>query len=292
MFVSGGFRNEDDESAIFQYSITNNTWRTLPKCPASQQGLATLNGEIISIGGKLPQGAINTVYTFRNGEWMEILPPMLTARYLLSAVSHNNEFIVAAGGLIGTRRDGQAFGVENVEVYIKERQWYATTRLPTPQVTLSACVVNDVCYLLGGVGTEIAMSQTALYISLPSLIDKAAAARGNSTDEKWNMLSTKHPLHFASVVELDGKLFTMGGSHDAVMRCGTRFISTYDSASDTWMEFEDAQLPVPLYRPGVVKLADNKVMVIGGQPKMQEFSNEVYIGSWELLPDYVTTQLC
>lgn len=91
-------------------------------------------------------------------------------------------------------------------------------------------------------------------------------------------------------MELDGKLVNMGGSLDEALRCGTSFISTYDFTTNVWVECKGAELPVPLYRPGVVKLADNKVMVIGGQPKMQQFSNEVYIGSCELTTDY-TTQL-
>ena len=32
-----------------------------------------------------------------------------------------------------------------------------------------------------------------------------------------------------------------------------------------------------------VKLPGNKVMIIGGQPEMQQFSNKVYIGSYEYL---------
>jgi hypothetical protein len=31
-------------------------WRTLPKCPATQQGLTTLNGELISVGGVNSRG--------------------------------------------------------------------------------------------------------------------------------------------------------------------------------------------------------------------------------------------
>lgn len=74
-------------------------------------------------------------------------------------------------------------------------------------------------------------------------------------------------------------LTAMGGTYDGRLRLGSKFISMYDFATDTWVECKGAELPVHLYRTGVVKLADNKVMVIGGQPKMQQFSNEVYIGS-------------
>ena len=97
----------------------------------------------------------------------------------------------------------------------------------------------------------------------------------------WKKLTGHHPLIYTTLAEIDGTLTAMGGSYEQILRCGTRFISTYDFTTDTWMECEGAQLPVPLYRPGVVKLDDNRLMVIGGQPKMQQFSNQVYIGTYK-----------
>lgn len=296
VFVGGGFRIKDTSSAIFQYSINNNRWTTIPQCPSFHQSLATLNGELISVGGMVSEGVTNIVYTFRDGEWEEVLPPMPTSRCLLSTVSHNNELMVAAGGRTGTSRNGKALRTQAVEIYIRDRQWYVTKQLPIPISALSTCVIGDVCYMLGGVGKKIEDSRTTLCISLPTLIEEAVPASGSSftpeTKEEWELLTTKHPLLYSSLVELDGKLVAMGGSHEEVLRHGTRFISSYDFAADMWVECKGAQLPVPLYRPGVVKLADNKVMVIGGQPKMQQFSNEVYIGSYELKTHHCTTQLC
>ena len=122
VFVGGGFHNRFDNSAIFQYSISENTWTTLPQCPASHQGLTTLNGELVSVGGTHSQRVINIVYTFRDGEWKQVLPPMPTPRYLLSTVSHKNEMIVAVGGATGTARDGRASISQVVEIYIRDRQ--------------------------------------------------------------------------------------------------------------------------------------------------------------------------
>ena len=97
-------------------------------------------------------------------------------------------------------------------------------------------------------------------------------------ESKVEWRTTEYPLYFSSIVELEGKLIAMGGSYDAVLRHGTKFISSYDFAADMWVECQGAQLPVPLYRPGVVKLAGSKVMIIGGQSEMKQFSKQVYIG--------------
>lgn len=283
VFVGGGFR-KDAKSDIFQYSIHNDIWRSLPDCPwkgalLSQQGLALWNGELISIGGKLTQEAINTVYTFKNGKWVKILPRMPTARYLLSTTSHH-DCIVAAGGVTGIARDGQALYTQDVEIFIKDRQWYVTKMLPAPMAALSTCIVGETIYMLGGTGAIIDCRKT-FYVSLQSLIDTAllfsSAARHYS--KEWNVLTANLPLVCSTAVEIDRVVIAMGGSREEVLRCGTIYISTLNATSNLWAECEGSQLPVPLYRPGVVKLADNKVMVIGGQPKMQHFSNEVYIGT-------------
>ena len=250
----------------------------------------------LSVGGITVHGKTNIVYTFRDGEWLEVLPPMPTPRYLLSTVSYNNKLIVAAGGRTGTARDGRALRTEAVEIYIRDQQWYTTKQLPIPISALSMCILGDMLYILGGVGSKIQDSRIALYATLPTLIEEAAPASGSSitseTKEEWSILTAEHRLLYSSIVELDRKLVAMGGSHEVVLRRGTTFISSYDFAADMWVECQGAQLPVPLYRPGVVKLAGNKVMIIGGQPEMQQFSNEVYIGSYKLEENYITTQLC
>ena len=65
-----------------------------------------------------------------------------------------------------------------------------------------------------------------------------------------------------------------------MLRHGISFISSYDFAGDL-VECQGAQLPVPLYRPGVVKLPGNKVMIIGGQSEMQQLILKVGL-YWKL----------
>ena len=72
----------------------------------------------------------------------------------------------------------------------------------------------------------------------------------------------------------------MGGSVDHQRCLGTWYISTYDFATDTWVECKGDELPLAVYRPGLVNLGNNQVMLIGGQPKSQRFSTVVFIGSY------------
>ena len=282
VFLGGGLSNRFETSAIFQYHIIDNRWTTLCQCPVLHQGLASLNDELISVGGKSSHGATNIVYTFRDNQWKEVLPPMPTPRYSLSTMSHN-DLIVAAGGSTGTARDGESLRTQAVEIYTRDRQWYITKPIPIPLVLASICMINDTCYILEGTGGP-KRCLTLVQVSLSSLIEEAIPATRLSVAPERNVewTTTAYPLYLSSIVKLEGKLIAMGGSYDALLRRGTKFISSYDFAADMWVECQGAQLPVPLYRPGLVKLPGNKVMIIGGQPEMKQFSNEVYIGTYEL----------
>ena len=95
-----------------------------------------------------------------------------------------------------------------------------------------------------------------LQISIWAVIEEAVPSSWSSFTQDTNEKLNSRKI---IMVELDRKLVTTGGSCDAVVRRGTKFISIYDIATDMWLECQGAQLPVPLYRPGVVKLAGNKL---------------------------------
>ena len=66
------------------------------------------------------------------------------------------------------------------------------------------------------------------------------------------------------------------------LKSGTKIISVYDFQSNSWVECKGAELPPAIYNTGVVKLADDEVMVVGGGYKDQTFSAKVYIGKFSL----------
>ena len=263
--------NNAMENGLFQFDLNERTWSSLPPCPTSQHGLTTLNNELIAIGGKVGIQITNFNHTLKDSKWIKEVYPMPTPRCLLSAVSHDNRLIIAAGGIALVNRTGKTISSDAVEVYIKEKKtWFRATPLLFPVSAFSMCIASEVCYILGGTAREDKIN-TTLYTTVSSLLENAASA-------SWKQLKEQHPLCLASPVELDGRLVAMGGSSDPIQRCGTRFISRYDFATDTWEVCKNARLPVPLYRAGVVKLDSNQVMIVGGQPKSQQFSAAVYIG--------------
>ena len=282
IYVGGGLRRGYD--AIMKYRISQDTWTTLPNCPTYEHGLATLNGELVAIGGTVLSKATNRVYTFRDGRWLEDLPPMPTPRCNLSTVSHQDRFIIAAGGTQYVSPTGKRIRTSRVEVYVKEKnQWYSTRSLPFPMAVFSTCIVNDVFYTVGGVG-EHEQSRTTLYASLSSLLRNTSVEHSTPAPQiTWKQLSSQHPLFCASPAAIDGRLIAFGGYSTVELHCADTLVSTYDFFSHRWVKLADAQLPVPLYRPGVITLDNDKLMIIGGQPKSQQFSPSVFIGSFTWL---------
>ena len=265
-----------------EYRISQDTWTNLPHCPTTCHSLTTLNDKLVVIGGKISSQATNVVYTFRarDGRWLKDLPPMPTARYSLSTVSHQDRYIIAAGGTTSASMNGEN-RTRIVEVYVKDdNQWYSTKRLPFPMAALSfsICVVNDICYAMGG--------KSCIYASLPSrLCDDAVPPDSIPPQITWKTLEDQHPLMCTSPASVDGRLVAFGGYANVRVHYGTRLVSTYNFSKHRWLELADAQLPVPLYRPGVIPLDNDKLMIIGGQPKTQQltFSTSVFIGSYRWL---------
>ena len=283
MYVGHRLRKREEETTVFKYSLTHDTWSSLPDSPSHQHGLAALDDELVLIGGLTSGKASNKVYTFRDDKWQQVLPSMPTSRYLLSAASYN-KLIIAAGGTISVNAKGEVTCTDKVEIYRKYDRWYSTKRLPFTLTQFTIQMVGDKCYTIGGVTNGYSNSSTALYATVSSLLENAVRADSRHSTPQikstWEKLQNEHPLTFPSLVELDGRLVVMGGSVDQLQRHGSKFISTYDFATDTWVECKGAELPLTLYRPGLVNLGNNKVMLIGGQPRSQQFSKIAYIGCY------------
>ena len=93
------------------------------------------------IGGHLHGVATNTVYTFRDGTWKQIIPPIPTPRYLLSTTSHEDRIIIAAGGITHVTPKGEVSGTDVVEIY-KLGQWFTTKRLQFLLHSLSSTIME------------------------------------------------------------------------------------------------------------------------------------------------------
>ena len=117
----------------------------LPSCPYLFSGLAIIDSELTSVGGWDGAGRTNRLFTLRQGEWVELYPPMNTARSSPAVVSTSDgNYRIAIGGYDS---DGKTATVELFQV--KSRRWYTLTDLPQPLPHPSATICGDQLHVIG-----------------------------------------------------------------------------------------------------------------------------------------------
>ena len=111
----------------YQYECSTEEWMELPSCPYRNSGLAIVDSELTTVGGKDRAGHhTNKLFTLRQGKWVEVYPPMNTARSKPAVVSTSDgDYLIAIGGF---DRDDWTATVELFQV--KSRRWYTLTDLP------------------------------------------------------------------------------------------------------------------------------------------------------------------
>ena len=116
----------------------------LPSCPYKNSGLAIIDSELTTVGGWDRAGRTNRLFTLRQGKWVEVYPPMNTARSKPAVVStSDDDYLIAIGGY----DSGWTATVELFQVTSK--RWYKLTDLPQPLPLPSATICGDQLHVLG-----------------------------------------------------------------------------------------------------------------------------------------------
>ena len=116
----------------------------LPSCPYKDSGLAIIDSELTTVGGLDRAGCTNRLFTLRQGKWVEVYPPMKTARFDLAVVNTSDgDYLIAIGGF----DSGWTATVELFQV--KSRRWFKLTDLPPPLLRPSATICGDQLHVIG-----------------------------------------------------------------------------------------------------------------------------------------------
>ena len=120
----------------------------LPSCPYMDSGLAIIDSELTTVGGWDGAGRTNRLFTLRQGKWVEVYPPMNTARSRPAVVSTSDgdyRIVIGGSGIDGPRTTA------TVELlHMKSRRWYKLTDLPQPHPHPSATICGDQLHVIGG----------------------------------------------------------------------------------------------------------------------------------------------
>ena len=177
----------------------------LPSCPYRKSGLAIIDSsELTTVRGEDSAGhCTNKLFTLRQRKWVEVYPPMNTARSHPAVVSTSDGeyYIIVIGGNVS---DGAV--TATVELFhVKSRIWYTLTDLPEPLPRPSATICGDLLHVIGDEDNGYSCSLQ----SLPSNDRPITSPLTLS----WKPLPPL-PVKFSTAATLCGQLVLIGGLQD------------------------------------------------------------------------------
>ena len=282
------------DTTIHVFSLSRNTWMSLPSFPYNDFSLVIYNNQPTGIGGYACGDYSNKILSLvkedsdNHHRWKETLPPMPTKRYSMSSLFVKECLIVAGGnggyGPIGT-----------VEVLNTcTLQWAIADPLPQPLYKSSATVCGDHIYLLGGEDDTFTMTKTVYSCSLSALLSstrhdhpRAQESKGvlkkifspkdqphNVSPDRSYTMSWKKlpdlPVVHATCVSLRDKLLAVGGKDSKGMP--TTAVHMYNSSTDSWEVF--SHMLAGRSCCSVANLSDHRLMVVGG---IKVYAPEKYV---------------
>ena len=188
--------------SLSQYECSTEEWTKLPSCPYRNSGLAIIDSELTTVGGLDRAGRTNKLFTLQQGKWVEVYPPMNTARSRPAVVSTSHgDYLMAIGGNVS---DGVA--TATVELFqVKSRSWYTLTDLPQPLQYPSATICGDLLHVIG-------IHHNGYSCSLQSLPSNDRPITSPLT-LSWKPLPPL-PVASSTAATLCGQLVLLGGVQD------------------------------------------------------------------------------
>ena len=231
---------------IHRYDLQSQQWTTLPEYHYIYFAMTQVSSQLTLIGGWFTGKTTNTVsvYSTSQRSWKQPFPPMKTPRYH-PAVSTYHQHLVVAGGCAGGT---DLASVEILDTSTRRSQWLSATRLPVSCHLMSAAIIHNMLYLLGGtLGTQV------LSVSL------SAITQTDKSPAQWRTLPNA-PLEYSTAIAVHGFLLAVGGSHDEQ---SSSAIHVYDQEKNTWTKV--GNLPTARSSCACCLLPGGEVLVAGGQ---------------------------
>ncbi len=235
MTTGPGYRTD---AALYSFKPgVDSTW-TVTHTPTNYYTLVVHDSELLLVGGReYPTGEItNKVFTMRDGQFVEVLPPMKERRRSPFAVSSGSALVVAGGW-------GTSIALSSVEVF-KDSQWTTAPSLPSGGYNMKSALCGDQCYL-------ITYQRTVFCASLQSLIS-------GGDQSPWETLPDA-PNYYSAAAFFGGHLLSIGGVFSINP---TTTIHAFSPSTQSWEHVAD--LPVPLGKATAVVLSSEQLIVNSG----------------------------
>ena len=244
LYVGGGYADDvpslKAEATLYSFKPgVDSTWKVIDT-PTYWYTLVVHDSELLLVGGReYPSLEITSkVFTVRDGQFVETLPPMKERRRSPLAVSSGSALVVAGGRNISGL-------LSSVEVF-KDGQWTTAPSLPSAGYVMESALHDDQWYLITYEGNVFCTS-------LHSLM--------SGTDQSpWETLPNT-PIEFSAAAFFGDRLLSIGGSDD---RHPTTTIHAFSPVSQSWDHVID--LPsIPIDWPTAAVLSNDKLIVINNE---------------------------
>ena len=265
---------------VLKYSITEDTWSTLPRTPVNSFGsIGYLRQKIILVGGQLRSNKQVTgdIHEFDKAsqQWVRStsIPPMPTARQGTTVVSWTSpSALIVCGG-----RDEHDKPMNVVEVYhSRTSQWHAVSPLPFPRFSITRTVIHNVLYLVGGYEKcdPQSSTKTVLSASIPQLLESCLQP-SRTPPVQWQSLSIPDaPNYHSTAASLGGCLLVAGGNTKPnFLGSSLSSVHAYCPSSTSWVLV--GELPQPLAACITATLPTGELLVMGGW-STQRWSTTTY----------------
>ena len=232
-----------DSHFVYRYEWSTEKWDKLPPCLYYNSTLVVIDGALTAVGGYDDKYRYtNKLVTLRQGQWVEELPPMKTARSLTAVVSTSDgEYILVIGGCSGVQ------WTTTVELFqVMSRIWFEVSDLPQPLTWPSATICGNPiqCHVIGRDGNGFSYSLQ----DLPS--DKFFTL-------SWSPLPPL-PVTLSTAATLCGQLVIIGGAQD-----GVPINSIRQLVDGQWVGI--GSMSSGRWRCLVVSPSPDKMMIVGGR---------------------------
>ena len=269
LFVGGGYEGNSstdnkDNYNLYIYNLSVNHWSSITT-PYAFYGMTVLNGKLITVGGVTENSEVTDKILFA-GQWTEYnkLP---TAKYSVTAVGYQSMLIT-----IGERKNIRGIWTVLTATELLDTTtgvWYTCDHLPAAYSSFRAVIVSETLFLVGG--HDDAENKPSLAV-LASHLDNLSSHQlewYNHPDTPW--------CYSAPAVLHNKYLLTAGGRQPSHSNNKTSEVCVFNPSTNQWKPI--ANIPVALTGPGVVGVADDKLIVLGGADKQNNFSRKLWIGT-------------
>ena len=264
VYVGGGcVGNNHDGCTVMKLDLQRDEWTKLPQYNAMYFSMTSLTNRLLLVGGVdlVSPNRTNQIALFVSGRWTNPYPPMRIARQDPTVVSFRN-YIIVIGGL-----DGQGMNTSSVEVLdVSSKRWYIADLLPKPKSQISASLIENTLYCMGGWDCTGYGTKTVHKVDLNDLIKKAVFKQ--AVPGLWQVIEDI-PLKDSSPVCVGRSLLAVGG-YDS---CGIPSSSIYLYQQGAWVKVGD--MPTARFNCTCSVLSSGEVIVAGGYNESSSISSAV-----------------